>query len=232
MRTALEVSVADQGRAAGQTAPAEGQGIGEDAPRRGQAPAFPFPREGASRHSQPGVGRSSSWGGAKHGRCWGWAELPPCFSGWAEETRGPGLAPMSLSCSREREPTQLRAPLPWGTSPQAGETQKVHTYLGNLEWPDDVGGKRGEHLLHIQGAQRGVRADARVVDEQVQALVLQMRPHSLHGPSDAGQVHCVCRGKKQSGGELQRATQRLLESVLWPEWLSLNQRYPERMDQV
>lgn len=101
-------------------------------------------------------------------------------------------------------------------------------YLGNLNWPDHVGGERREHLPRIQRAQCGVRADTRVVDEQVQALVLQMRPHSPHSTSDAGQVHCVCRGKKQSGGELQQVTQHPLESVLWLEWLSLNHHYPER----
>lgn len=133
----------------------------------------------------------------------------------AEETQGPGLAPISLSHTREQEPTQLRAPLPWGASPQAGEAPNLHMHLGNLDWPDCVGGKDGEHLLQIQGAQRGVRADACVVDEQVQALVLQMRLHSPHSPSDAGQVHRVCQGKKQSGGELQRVTQCLLETLQW-----------------
>lgn len=75
--------------------------------------------------------------------------------------------------------------------------QKARTHLDNLEWPNHIGGKHIEHLLQVQGAQCGMGADACIVDEQVQAPVLQMNPHSLHSPLDAGQIHCVCQGKSK-----------------------------------
>lgn len=73
----------------------------------------------------------------------------------------------------------------------------AHTHLGNLQGPHHVDCKRGEHLLRTHGLQRGLRADTGVVDEQVQALALQMSLHSLHGSTDAGQVYRVCWANKR-----------------------------------
>lgn len=123
-----------------------------------------------------GWARPEPSGGAKHGRC--------------------------CSSSLPAPPATALFPPAWlipprRASPSAGGPPKALAYLGDLEGPDHVGGKCGEHLLRVHGLQRGVRADASVVDEQVQALALQTRLHHLHSPADAGQVHCVCWGKKK-----------------------------------
>lgn len=106
--------------------------------------------------------------------------------------------------------------------------QKVLTYLDNLEWPNHVGGKHVEHLLRVQGAQCGVGADACIVDEQAQALVLQMIPHSPHGSLDAGQIHCVCQGKCKVKNSSDGS-----HSTHWKFAVAgTSTSYPERMQQV